>query len=77
MDGLKGEGVQLTEQDLRKLIPHVMAQNKVGEEEAGRTLEELRGSFGERAGKAVEFVLWKYEEGGQWTFFEGFSISYS
>lgn len=60
-------GVELTEQDQNKLNPHVTVQNKVGLEEAEKTLEAVRGEFEDRAGKAVGLVVWRYEVNGEWT----------
>jgi 2'-5' RNA ligase len=77
LNELKGEGVEMTEQDQRKLRPHVTVQNKVGEEEAMRTLEELRGSWEDTAGKAEALVMWRYEQGGSWTHLQDFPFSNS
>lgn len=71
------EGVHLTEQDGRKIRPHVTVQNKVGEEEAGKTLQELKKTFGERSGKAEGFALWRYEDSGEWTHLKEFPFSNS
>ena len=68
-------GLDLTEQDLRKIRPHVTVQNKVGEEEAKKTLEELKSTFKEMAGTAEGFVLWRYEDGGEWTHLTEFPFS--
>ncbi|KAM0158413.1 hypothetical protein ACHAQE_004202 [Botrytis cinerea] len=75
-------GVQLTEQDERKIRPHVTVQNKVGEEEAKRTLEEVRrewimhGDGNEGIGGMAEAIsLWRYEVGGEWTHLEDYEFS--
>jgi 2'-5' RNA ligase len=68
-------GIGLTEQDQRKIGPHVTVQNKVGEEEARTALEELKGTFEERAGKAEEYVLWRYGENGEWTHLRDFPFT--
>ncbi|KAB8303950.1 hypothetical protein EYC80_005308 [Monilinia laxa] len=56
---LRGKDVQLTEQDQRRLRPHVTVQNKVGEEEARRTLEEVRRKWGELEGVGEALSLWR------------------
>lgn len=68
------EEVQLTDQDRRKLNPHVTVQNKVGEEEAKETLEIVKREFEEQAGRAEALTLWRYEVGGEWTHLEDFSF---
>lgn len=71
--------MQLTEQDARKIRPHVTVQNKVGEEEAQRTLDEVRAEWmahgdgsGGIGGTAEALSLWRYEVGGEWTHLEDF-----
>jgi 2'-5' RNA ligase len=70
LDGLKKEGVILTEQDSRELRPHVTLQNKVGNDEAERTLQALKSEFTEGTAKAEGIVVWRYEKGGEWTFLD-------
>ncbi|KAF8861401.1 hypothetical protein BDZ45DRAFT_740466 [Acephala macrosclerotiorum] len=69
------EGIQLTDQDMGRLRPHVTVQNKVGEEEARKTMEILKGEWEERAGKAERFSLWRYEVGGEWTWLRDFDFA--
>jgi hypothetical protein len=61
------EGIELTEQDQRRLRAHITIQNKVGEEEARRTLDEVKKSWVDRGAKAEGIVVWRYEVGGEWT----------
>ncbi|KAG0648176.1 hypothetical protein D0Z07_5845 [Hyphodiscus hymeniophilus] len=77
MEEFAKERVVLTEQDQRKIRPHVTVQNKVGQDEAKRTLEELRESFEDRPGTAEGFTVWRYEEGGEWTHLKDFPFSLS
>jgi hypothetical protein len=70
----KDEGVELTEQDRSKLMAHVTVQNKVGEQEAGRTLEEVRKMWMDRGARAEGFVIWRYEVGGEWTWLREFEF---
>lgn len=72
----KGEGEgRLTRQDCQTLRPHVTVQNKVGEEEARRTLEALRaGEYVEGEGRALGFGLWRYERSGEWTHLKDFDF---
>ncbi|KAM3077351.1 hypothetical protein ACMFMG_006701 [Clarireedia jacksonii] len=72
LEHFKKEEVQLTDQDQRKLRPHVTVQNKVGEEEARETLEIVKREFKEQAGRAEALTLWRYEVGGEWTHLEDF-----
>jgi len=69
--------MELTEQDQRSIRPHVTVQNKVDPEEASKTLELLKATFEDRAGMAEGFILWRYEEGGQWTHLKEFPFSSS
>lgn len=71
---LRGKDIQLTEQDQRKLRPHVTVQNKVGEEEARTTLEEVRRELEELEGVGEALSLWRYEVGGAWTHLEDFEF---
>lgn len=66
--------MELTEQDQSRLRAHVTVQNKVGEEEAERTLEEVKKMWVERAARAEGIVVWRYEVGGEWTFLKEFEF---
>ncbi|KAE9986686.1 hypothetical protein EG328_005013 [Venturia inaequalis] len=70
----RDEGVELTVQDQSRLRAHVTVQNKVGEEEAGRTLEEVKNMWVERAARAEGIVVWRYETSGEWTFLKEFEF---
>ena len=67
----------MTEQDQKRIRPHVTVQNKVKEEEARRTLEELTDMFDDRAGMAEGLMLWSYENSGEWTHLKEFTFSNS
>lgn len=77
MEEFKTKGVQSTEQDNRKLRPHVTVQNKAGEEEAKRTLEEVKREWKEGGESSVAegVTLWRYEVGGEWTHLEDFEFA--
>ena len=75
LDVFRDQNVELTEQDKRKIKPHVTVQNKVGEKEAKATLDELKEEFREQVGMAEALSLWRYEEGGEWTHLEDFVLS--
>jgi len=64
----------LTEQDERRIKPHVTVQNKVAEEEAKMCFDELK-AFEDRAGKGEALSLWRYEVGGEWTHLKDFPFS--
>lgn len=66
--------MHLTEQDERKLSPHVTVQNKVSEEVCKRTLDEVTSGWEDRPGTAEGLVLWRYEKGGTWTFLREFGF---
>lgn len=66
--------MQLTDQDQLRLRPHVTVQNKVGEEEAQRTMDVLSKEWHERPGRAEGFTLWRYEVDGRWTFLRDFDF---
>ncbi|KUJ19255.1 uncharacterized protein LY89DRAFT_773438 [Mollisia scopiformis] len=74
LNGLQKNDVELTEQDKTRLRPHVTVQNKVGEEEARKTMDVLSAEWVEKAGKAEGFSLWRYEIGGEWTFLRDFDF---
>ncbi|KAF7898937.1 uncharacterized protein EAF01_008150 [Botrytis porri] len=76
------KGVQLTEQDDRKVRPHVTVQNKVEEGEAKRTLEEMKREWmmngdgnGGIGGMAEAITLWRYEVSGEWTHLEDYEFA--
>jgi hypothetical protein len=71
MGELEKEEVQLTEQDQRKIRPHVIVQKRVREKETRAALEDL-SSFEERPGKTRVFAQWKYEESLKWTSLQEF-----
>lgn len=75
LEGFGREGLNLTEQDKKKIRPHVTVQNKVGEEEARKTLDELKETFQESPGRAEGFALWGYEQNGEWTHLKEFPFS--
>lgn len=64
----------MTEQDARKLSPHVTVQNKVGEEEAKKSLAVLKEEWKDGPARAEGLVLWRYEVGGAWTFLREFEF---
>lgn len=68
------EGVQLTEQDRVRLRAHVTVQNKVGEEEAKKTLDRVNESWRDRGAKAEGIVVWRYEVGGEWTWLKDYEF---
>jgi hypothetical protein len=68
------EGVELTEQDQAKIKAHVTVQNKVGEEEARRTLEAVKREWNERGARAEGIVVWRYEVGGEWTWLKEYEF---
>lgn len=70
----KEQGVELTEQDQSRLRAHVTVQNKVGEEEAKRTLEEVKKMWAERGARAEGLVVWRYEVGGEWTWLKEYDF---
>lgn len=74
LNSFRKEGVELTEQDQSRLRAHVTAQNKVGEEEAGKTLKEVKKLWIERAARAEGIVVWRYESSGEWTFLKEFDF---
>ncbi|THV52884.1 hypothetical protein BGAL_0065g00120 [Botrytis galanthina] len=82
LEEFREKGVQLTEQDDRKIRPHVTVQNKVEEEEAKRTLEEVKKEWtmhgdgnGGIGGMAEAISLWRYEVSGEWTHLEDYEFA--
>lgn len=72
-------GLGLTNQDCRRLArPHVTVQNKVGEDDARRCMDEIRTLFDSansggstdviRDGKAIGVMMWEYEPSGRWKY---------
>lgn len=73
LDLWKAEKIDLTHQDDNaKLRAHVTVQNKVGEEEAKKTLEELKAQWEAKTATAEGVGLWRYERSGKWTHLEDF-----
>ena len=60
-----GAGFELAPQDRGRRKPHVTVQNRVGPEEAERTLATLRARFAPFDGRGVGLDLWWYR-GGPW-----------
>ncbi|RDW66210.1 hypothetical protein BP6252_09845 [Coleophoma cylindrospora] len=73
LDAWKAEKIALTSQDDNvKKHAHVTVQNKVGEEVARKTLGELTAQWEPKMATAEGLRLWRYEQGGEWTFLEEF-----
>lgn len=67
--------VEMTEQDLRKLgRVHVTIQNKVGEEKAKETFEEIKHGWKNRKGEAVGLGLYEYQKDGSWVHLKDFDF---
>lgn len=49
--------VELTQQNMGKVNPHVTVQNKVREEELDETLRDLKGSWDEWRGRTEGITL--------------------
>ncbi|KAK4058518.1 hypothetical protein OIO90_000680 [Microbotryomycetes sp. JL221] len=73
---LKSANIRLTPQDGRHMhAPHVTLQNKVDEETAHRSLEEVKQTWHDWEAIAEGLELYEYQPDGRWAFVDRFAFN--